>query len=176
MKHLFFISLLLAATIAFSQTAPRFKKYDVSDSKFSLYLPAIPGAVSLEYSPDSAKVYTLDALDSTYGAYFHFGAIVVEDLATGDNKEDLLISYMDYLKTSFNIVSAAGYGKGHTLTTHPSAMGVLDYWEDKDGDQWKVKGWIDSKSIVFMFIYGSKEYPNYNVAEIFFNGIRFPGD
>ncbi|MCX6181515.1 MAG: hypothetical protein NT150_06280 [Bacteroidetes bacterium] len=139
-------------------------------------MPAEPDPVDLSYSPDSARVYTIEALDSSTGMYFHFGAIVVEDVDLGDSKEEMVIAYMDYLKTAFNVKTAAGYGKGHTLSTHASAVGVLDYWEDADGDQWKVKGWADSKSIVVMFVYGPKEYPNLNVTDIFFNGIRFPGD
>lgn len=159
--------------------APRFKKVPVSDSGCSIYIPGDPGPVDLSYSPDSSKVYTIETLDSTYNAYFHMGAIVVrlKDMTMKpEESEDMVISYLDYLKTAFNIKKAAGYGKGHTLTTHPTAKGVIDYWEDADGDQWAVKGWAAESTMFIMFIYGPKEFPNYNVQSVFFEGARFPGD
>lgn len=179
MRNLFFLLLLFVGSSAFSQNSLRFTKYDVGTSGCKLYLPDTPDPVDLSYSPDSSKVYTIEALDSTTNAYYHFGAIVV-DLKGGaladDEKEDMIISYMDYLKTAFNIESSAGYGKGHTLTTHETAKGVLDYWVDKDGDHWKVMGWAAEQYIIVQFVYGPRDYPNTNVLDIFFKGIRFPGD
>lgn len=159
--------------------APRFKKVAVSDSGCSVYIPGNPDPVTVEYSPDSSKVYTIETLDSTYKAYYHMGAIVVrlKDMTLKPEEcEDILVNYMDYLKTAFNIKKAAGYGKGHRLETHPTAKGVIDYWEDADGDQWAVKGWAAESTMFIMFIYGPKEYPNYNVQSMFFEGARFPGD
>ncbi|MFM7021821.1 MAG: hypothetical protein ACKOXB_02500 [Flavobacteriales bacterium] len=177
MKFFLSFALLLVVCSAAAQTVPHLKKYDISDSKFRIYLPSAPDPVSMEYSPDSAKVYTIEALDSSQNKYFHFGAIVVTGLSLDNEiKEEMLISYMDYLKTSIGIESSIGYGKGHTLSTHASAVGVIDYWKDKDGDEWKVKGWIDNNSIVVMFIYGPGEYPIASIPEIFFAGIRFPED
>lgn len=158
--------------------APRFNKVDVGDSGCKVYIPGKPDPVKLEYSPDSSKVYTIETLDSTYGAYFHMGAIVVrlKDVDLKDQGEEMLISYLDYLKEAFKIKKAIGYGKGHTLSTHPTAKGVIDYWEDADGDQWAVKGWAAESTIFVMFIYGPKEFPNNNVKNVFFDGARFPGD
>lgn len=159
--------------------APRFKKVAVSDSGCSIYIPGNPDPVTMEYSPDSSKVYTIETLDSTYKSYFHMGAIVVrlkDAILKPEESEDMLVSYMDYLKTAFNIKKSVGYGKGHTLSTHPTAKGVIDYWEDADGDQWTVKGWAAESTMFIMFIYGPTEYPNYNVQSMFFEGARFPGD
>ena len=36
--------------------------------------------------------------------------------------EALLISYLDFLQSSFAIVSAAGYGKGHTTEYNPEKL------------------------------------------------------
>ncbi len=161
-----------------AQTAPRFVKTPIGNSGCSLYLPGKADPVDISYSPDSSVVYTIESLDSTTGKYFHFGAILVElngvDLA--GTEEEMLVNYMDYLQGAFEIEEAAGYGKGHTLSTHPSAKGILDYWTDIDEDEWTVKGWAAESTLFVMFVYGPEVYPNYNIVETFFNGARFKGD
>ncbi|MFO0749767.1 MAG: hypothetical protein U1F43_29465 [Myxococcota bacterium] len=61
-----------------------------------------------------------------------------EPMAEGDDLKGVLTSYMDYLKTTFGITGAAGYGLGHRLDSEPEARGVIDFWVDKDGDHWAV--------------------------------------
>lgn len=64
----------------------------------------------------------------------------------------------------------------HTLSTHPSAKGVLDYWKDATGDEWVVKGWAAESTLFVMFVYGPEAYPNYIIVDTFFKGARFKGD
>ncbi len=172
--------LLLLPSLSFllGQKAPRFVKTDIADSGCKLYLPGQADPVNISYSPDSSIVYTIETIDTSLGSFYHFGSIVINlkgvDLA--GQEEDMLMSYMDYLKTTFNVKESAGYGKGHSLPTHPSAKGVLDYWLDETQTHWVVKGWAAESTIFVMFIYGPKDFPNPNVADIFFNGARFKGD
>lgn len=174
----FFLLLFLLSAPLFAQKAPKFAKYPIGNSGLNIYLPAQPDSVTLAYSPDSSKVYTIESLDSSSGKYYHFGAIVVDlkEKLAGGEEEDMIIAYLDYLKTAFEITESAGYGKGHTLETHPAAKGVIDYWKDKEGDEWRIFAWADTNYVVVMFEYGPGDYPNENVIEIFRKGIRFPGD
>jgi hypothetical protein len=178
MRNLALLVLLGLASIVQAQTAPRFVKTPIGDSGCSLYLPGKPDPVDVSFSPDSSVVYTIETLDSTSGKYFHFGTILVNlnGMELAGMEEDMLESYMDYLQQAFEIVESAGYGRGHTLSTHPTAKGVIDYWEDATGDQWAVKGWAAESTLFVMFVYGPENYPNYNVVDMFFNGARFKGD
>lgn len=175
MKYVFFFSFVFVM-LAFSPG--RFAKYDVGDSGCKLYLPTAPQPVTMSYSEDSSRVYTIECEDTLQGNTFHYGAIVVRlnNMDITGIEVELLISYLDYLKVSLSIKNSAGYGKGHTLSTHPSAKGIVDYWEDETGDEWKVMGWIAEQTLVVQFIYGPVEFPNYNISEMFFKGFRFPGD
>jgi hypothetical protein len=94
-------------------------------------------------------------------------------LSTYKEKEDVLIGYLDYLQTTFGIVNAAGYGKGHLLASSPNATGILDYWEDGEGNKWAVKAWADENKLGVMMLYGPKEYPYFNVQQMFLDGFRF---
>jgi hypothetical protein len=178
MKIWFSILVLLFSLCANAQTAPRFVKTEIGNSGAKLYLPGKPDPVNLSYSPDSSAVYTIETIDSSSGAYYHFGSLVVnlKDVDLAGMEEEMLVNYLDYLKTAFNIKSAAGYGKGHTLDSHPTAKGVLDYWVDEENTHWIVKGWAAESTLFVMFIYGPEDYPNPNIVEIFFKGARFKGD
>jgi hypothetical protein len=171
-------SILPISSVLNAQKAPRFVKTDIADSGAKLYLPGTPDPVNISYSQDSSKVYTIETIDSTTGSYYHFGSIVAQlnGVDLQGQEEEMLIQYMDYLQTALAIESTAGYGKGHTLDTHPSAKGVLDYWRDEADDHWIVKGWAAESTIFVMFIYGPSDYPNQNVVDIFFKGARFAGD
>lgn len=175
------LSLLLTIpvfTFLTAQSAPRFIKTAIADSGTQLYLPGKADPATVSYSPDSSIVYTIEVIDSTTGAYYHFGSIVAQlkgvDL-TGQ-EEAMLLAYLDYLKTAFDIKESAGYGKGHSLTTHPTATGILDYWLDAGGTHWIVKGWAAESTIFVLFIYGPDTYPNQNIVDVFFKGARFKGD
>lgn len=172
-----FILLLFLPLGLFSQRSPRIAKYEVGKSGFHIYLPAKPDPVSTEYSPDSSRIYTIECADTTTINYHHFGAIVVDlNQAIGKATEELTIAYLDYLKSTFSITSATGYGKGHELSTHPSAKGIIDHWKDESGDEWQVVAWYAEQYIVVQFVYGSEELKNPNQWELFKKGIRFPGD
>ncbi len=85
-----------------------------------------------------------------------------------------MVSYLEYLKGSFNIIKAAGYGKGHRLNNNDNTRGILDYWEDKELDKWKIKAWTDGKYIGLMYVHSKKELPGSKI-NIFLDSFRLPG-
>jgi hypothetical protein len=175
MKFLLTILVVLGFTLFSSgQSVPRFQKGDISNSGCKAYFPNTIPTFELSYSEDSSKVYVGEVKVDE----FAFGIICVKfvekmDISNSD-KETLLISYLDFLKTTFKIKEAVGYGKGHTLESCPSALGVIDYWQDEQGDAWQVKGWINESHLSVMYIYGKSDYPNINISGMFLNGFRFP--
>ncbi len=179
MKTLIF-SLLLMLFCGFSQAqddefnVPRFVKQPIENTGCYAYFPSdAEMTFDLSYSPDSSKVYTGDFLSGD----FHYSIILVQlkDLVmeNTEDKENMLVAYLDYLRESFSIVGSAGYGKGHTMESNPSAAGMIDYWQDDEGDLWMVKAWADGSTIAVMLIYGTIEYPSYSAAQLFLDGFRF---
>lgn len=178
MKPLFTVTLLFLSIVGFAQEteefhAPRYTKQAISESGVFLYLPKSEDmGLEKSFSDDSSEVYTLDIEEGGY----HYAAIVVKlngtTLETYEERESLLIDYMDFLMSTFNITEVAGYGKGHTLESEPDAVGVIDYWFDGE-DEWAVKGWATKTHIVILMLYGSDEYPSITSQELFLNGVRF---
>jgi len=176
MKTLHISLLLLFFTQAFGQEdykAPRLRKVAISNSGCYAYLPSDDIEVDLSYSEDSAAVYTTDFSDGDY----HFAVIVVQlngvVLESAEDKTKMLEGYMDFLQTQFAIVSAAGYGEGHTIESEPNAVGVIDYWLDEDDDHWEVKGWANANTLGIMMIYGANDYPIFNIQQMYLDGFRF---
>lgn len=178
MKLFFVVTLMFLSLIGFAQEteefhAPRYVKQAISESGVSLYLPQSDD-IGLEksFSDDSSEVYTMDVEESGY----HYAGIVVKlngtILETYEDREAMLINYMDFLKTAFTITEVAGYGKGHILESAPGAVGEIDYWYDEE-NQWAVKGWATQTHLVILMLYGADEYPNFTSQQMFLDGVRF---
>jgi len=109
--------------------------------------------------------------DVTYGVICVKLLNAINDLGAA---EELMVSYVDFLKTSFDIKKTAGYGRGHRLNNNENTRGILDYWEDGELDKWKIKAWTDGKYIGFMYAYSRKELPEAKV-NVFLESFRLPG-
>ncbi len=176
MKQLLAFLFISFTTVMYAQEefkVPRFQKTAIGNSGCFAYMPPGEIAFEIEYSPDSSMVYSGEISEGEYG----YAVIVVKMngtiLETEEEKNDMLVSYLDFLQSSFSITDAAGYGMGHTLEKFPDAVGILDYWVDADGDVWEIKGWADSNTLGIMMIYGPTDYPNFSAQQVYLDGFRF---
>jgi hypothetical protein len=169
---LFLIIGIVAIQNIFGQYG-NFRKYQIAETGYYCYLPADPGQFSKQQSEDGQIMYLAEV--KVNQVTFGIIAVLLSNDFEGNSAQelkDLLVSYMDFLKQSFEIGGTVGYGYGHTLESNPKAQGILDYWENKDGEEQVVKGWIDNTAIAFLYIKG-KELPNQNVQSLFLNGFVF---
>jgi hypothetical protein len=173
MRH--FLLLLLAGAILPSAYTQSLKKYSIGLSGCSAYFFCDPGAFSQSFSEDSSTIYTGECRPADSLSYGVICVKLKEAVKPGEEAEELMIAYLDYLKTVLNIASSAGYGKGHTMEKKPEVRGIIDYWKDKDGDEWKIKSWTDGKFIAFMYVYADGILNETERLNVFLNGFRFPG-
>lgn len=169
MKKIVLLVLVCSSFVGYGQSL---KKYVISSSGCSAYFFCAPSFESSK-SEDSSTVYSGECMNDSVS----YGIICVKllnPLADLTMAEDLLIAYSDYLKSSFSIIKAIGYGKGHRLNNNENTRGIIDYWEDDEGDQWKIKGWTDGKYIGFLYAYSHKILPETKV-NVFLEGFRLPG-
>jgi hypothetical protein len=167
------ISLLLACLFVTGLlSAQSLKKYTLAGSGCSYY-NYCEITFELSKSEDSSSIWTGECLkdDINYGIICVKLRESVTDLTVA---EDLMISYADYLKTSFKITKVAGYGKGHRLQSKETTRGIIDYWGDLEKNNWKIKAWTDGKFIGFLFVYSLKELPETKI-NLFLDGFRLPG-
>ncbi len=157
---------------------PRLERTSIPGCGCAFYAPSGITIDAPVTSEDGSLVWTVD---SDLGGGFHAGVIAVkfkERLADGPPEERgaLLESYLEFLKGQLNVSEAAGVGRGHTLDSEPSAVGVIDFWKDKDGDEWAINGWVNQDRLAVMFVYGPRSYDIITWKEMFFNGFRFADD
>lgn len=162
------LGILLAYMPAAAQSL---RKYPIQQSGCSYYNYCdAPWDVSS--SPDSSLVFTGECLYDE----FHYAVICVrlkESFGDLPVAEEVLESYLNHLKTIFDITQATGYGRGHRLLQSEQTRGLLDYWKDKKGNNWKVKGWTNDKFLGVLMVYGPREIPEAR-ANAFLDGFRFP--
>ncbi len=147
--------------IAMQAGAQTFKKYPVSNSGCSIRNYCL-AKFDKTLSEDSSTVYTGECVNDgiTYGVICIKLLREVENLVMA---EDLMVAYLDFLKLNFDITKSAGYSKGHLLNDDGDTRGIMDYWEEGDGNKWKVKCWTDGRFIGFLFAHGKKELPEEKV-------------
>jgi hypothetical protein len=168
-KYSLFLPFFLCFIFSHAQSL---KKVQIINSGCSLY-SYCDFLFETEYSEDSSLVYVSECAkdDLTYGV------ICVKLKQPADNldrAEESLITYLDYLKSSFKIEKSAGYGKGHRLNSNENTRGVIDYWEDSEKNNWKIKGWTNGKFIGVLYGYSAKELPETKL-NVYLDGLRFPG-
>lgn len=169
MKKIVLITLL--ATLLSPGYGQSLKKYAISNSGCSAYMYCSAGFQTSK-SQDSSLVYTGECTT----AEITYGVICVKllnPLTDLNMAEDLLIAYADHLRNSFDITHALGYGKGHRLNNNENTRGIMDYWEDNDNNNWKIKAWTDGKFIGFLYAYSKKELPEQKI-NLFLDGFRLP--
>jgi len=164
----FFVSAQESSTVSFS-------KYPIETTGCHIYLPAVPPAWAISFSDDSSSVYTNSV---TYNDFI-FDAILVSFKVpfTGESHEvleDLLISYIDFLKEAYDTDESSDYGKGQILPGNDDALGVMAFWESADGTQTKLKGWITETHLAVLLVYGTNDPSELALTDAFLNGFRFP--
>ncbi len=164
-------ALLLTLFFCSNLQAQSLKKYTIGSTTSTYYGYCDPGKWDYDKSEDSSDVWTSECVS----ADVHYGIIYVKlltPLTKMDDAEELVISYLDYLKLSFGIKKAAGYGKGNLLNNDQNTRGVLDYWEDGDKNNWKIKAWTNGKAIGVFYGYSLKPLQETKL-DVFLNGLRF---
>lgn len=168
-QALAFLYLLLTTFVINAQTL---KKYPISNSGCSAYMYCKPDKFDFDYSEDSSKVYTGECVNTevTYGIIC---IKLLKPIEKIDAAEEMMISYVDFLKADFHVKKSAGYGKGHILNNNENTRGIIDYWEDTEANNWKIKAWTDGQYIGFLYAFSKKELPETKV-NVFLDGFRLP--
>lgn len=178
MKHLLFFGFLFFSLLLKAQNSgSTISKFQVGESGCSVYLPAAEVNWEKSTSEDGSEVYTGEISKDNIN-YFVIAVKFLEPFTGAASKEleDLLISYMDYLKGQFEISEAAGYGKGHPVDGHDISAGVIDFWESEDGTQWSVKGQITPTHIGLVGVYGMTDPSENSLTDVVLNGFVFPAE
>lgn len=146
MENLIF---LLATSFAIRLNFPRTKNYLIGNTGCSALL--LPDADGLD------KTTTTSGDD----LYFHestegevtFGMICVQlkNEYELDEAGEMLANYMDKLRGPFFILHHTGQQPCPDWNCETS-LTMVDYWQDADGRDWKIKGYTDGRTLAVLYV------------------------
>jgi hypothetical protein len=161
--------------LAFSTNAQNsLTSYLVGNSGCSVSFYSAPGPVNVSFSPDSSKVYTIESTDPD-GITLSLIAVRLSQNLEGDTIDEVLVSYLDFLKAQLEITHSEGYSTGYVLPSHASAHCRRDSWSD-DKSRIAVMGCSNGEFIAVLLVFGNTWKDISGKKEGFFNSFRFPGD
>ncbi len=148
-------------------------KVAISNTGCTVEVFCFPGRFDAYDLEDGSTVYADECIkeDITWGIYC---VKLKKPISNLEAAADTVITYLDFLKLDYGIVTSKGYDKGHRLNKDDNTTGIYDKWEDADKEKWKVKAWTNGKFIGVLYVHSSKELPDKKV-ELFLESFRFPG-
>ncbi|MCU0334528.1 MAG: hypothetical protein MUF62_05690 [Chitinophagaceae bacterium] len=156
------------------------QRYKLGNSGCSVNLPERPADTDFSLDIDSNKVYNTKAELVLGGQRYYFSVTAMlmrEELAPEDSEAafDQLSSYMDYIKSTQNIIDETSYKKINNLARGKLAKGQTATWTDQQGQTYHVMGWINGRTVAVLYVFGEKPYPNQPQLNMsFFNSFQFP--
>ncbi|RYZ24872.1 MAG: hypothetical protein EOO10_19720 [Chitinophagaceae bacterium] len=163
MENLF---LLLATSLVFRISKPKFKRFLLGATGCSTYLVSGNNTVHFKHTKDGDRVYFYDqALNSVT---FGFICVQMKEVFTVRQAENILVQYINRVRKPFQItvnIAMEIEKKGNIIT-------ISDYWQDENGFDWKVKGYTNGKTVAVLYV---KNISNSMVEEHdrFLNGFKF---
>lgn len=170
---------LLGSTALTAQNA-NWQRYKLGNSGCSVNLPERPTDTDFSLDIDSNKVYNAKVEQVVNGRRYYFSVTAMlmrEELAPEDNEAafDQLTSFMDYIKSTQNIIDETSYKKINNLARGKLAKGQTATWTDQQGQTYHVMGWINGRTVAVLYVFGEKPYPNQPQLNMsFFNSFQFP--
>jgi len=157
MENLF---LILATTFFLSRSNRKFgfKRFSIANSGCTILLPEHAGNFSTSFTNAKDIIHFGETSegDVTYGSVT---IQLLNPLDTLAEAEKVLAQFMHTLQASYDIEHTTGLTLGYTLKGNNEARGIVDYWQDADGIDFKVKGWTNGSIMAVLFIREISQVP-----------------
>jgi hypothetical protein len=164
---------LLSAVFAYGYTtAPKkLKTYPVGRAGATVYLPENFKAFDRTTTQHGDEFYIGEckAEKAGYGVLY----IDLKDEYSMEDAETMLMYYISRLQEPFSIAHNTGIGYCKSMNNISRVVKLVDYWQDEDGKDWKLKGYTDGKFIAVLYVQNISEV---DVAkqEVFLEGLNSP--
>lgn len=168
MQNLIF---LLTTSLVLSYSTRTFRRRFISNTGCSLKMPGETFRLDKTFSETGDAIYMGDQVKgkATYG----FILAKLDDKITEIKEaEHLLYDFLEGLLHPLSIEYTTGLSAGLHNKHCKSAVGMVDYWQDDLGSDWKVKGWTNGNYMAVLYV---KNFTEENILEVdaFLNGFRF---
>jgi hypothetical protein len=181
--HGFILVLLLPCFLCFTSghaqpagSQQGFKRFWLANSGCAVSFPSAPDPVHQGLDVDSNAVYNTSARTVWNGLDYVYSVSVIQlrEEADVDDLDNKLTSFMDYIKSTLNIVEADGYRKSNGLMHGKLAKGYNDKWRDHADNEFVVASWMKGRTMVLMYVMGAAPIDEKLKVNAFFNSFVFP--
>jgi hypothetical protein len=147
---------LLTASLALYKSPKKSDTVLIADSGCSVQLTS--GRISFETTEteEGDRLHYAEHWDRnvTYGILC---ATLSEDIGV-DEAQDVMINYINRLRGPFYAVHNIGPDLSGQKDA-PEVISLVDYWQDGDGLDWKVKGYTNGSIIAVLYVRNINEVP-----------------
>lgn len=163
---------LLASSLGYGERPHTRFRHTIIGSWCSLYLPAEAADFKCTATRAGDAMHFGEAMDACGVTYGVITISLSAPIPGGVSAQTLLSNFMSALHPSFGIVHVLGEEGDLPHASCLQTKGIVDYWQDSDGIDWKVKGWSNGGQVAVLYV------RNINTAEactadIFLDSIRF---
>ncbi|HVF96086.1 MAG TPA: hypothetical protein VM871_02120 [Flavisolibacter sp.] len=158
--------LLFATTLAWRISAPKFKRYIIGRTGCTSLLLSGETSLHIQSTKDNERVYFYEhkVNEVVYGLI----TINMKDNLAREKSEEILHQYVDRIQKPFGINCSAGT----EIESNADTITLIDYWQDEEGIDWKIKGHSNGKIIAVLYVKNISEAP-VKEHDAFLNGFRF---
>jgi hypothetical protein len=162
MENLF---VFLATSLVLKVASPRFRRYLICPGCSAL-LNSGGKTLHVRYTKDGDKLffneYAVDGI--TYGMV----CVQMKNVYTLKKSERILLQFIDRARKPLHIAcySSAEIERSQRFVT------LTDYWQDKAGIDWKIKGYTNGKHLAFLYVKNITDTAVKN-HDAYLNGFRF---
>lgn len=162
MENLF---LFLATSLVLRNTASGFRRFQICDGCSSL-LHSSSRKLHIRYTKEGDKLYFNEhAVDGiTYGLI----CVEMNEWYTLHQTEDILVHYLSRMRKPLHIA----HNLSMDISFHKTHVTIADYWQDKAGVDWKIKGYSNGKILTVLYVKNINDTAVAN-HDAYLNGVRF---
>lgn len=157
--------MFLATSFVLRVASPRFRRYIVFPGCSAL-LNSSAKNLHVRYTKDGDKLYFNEyAVDGiTYGMV----CVQMRNVYTLERAENILIQFINRARRPLHIVCNSAMD----VEANRRVVTITDYWQDKAGIDWKIKGYTNGKNMAFLYVKNITDTAVKN-HDAYLNGFRF---
>lgn len=157
--------MFLATSFVLRVAVPRFRRYIICPGCSAL-LNSGAKTLHIRYTREGDKLffneYAVDGV--TYGMV----CVQMKDLYTLERAEHILVQFVSRARRPLHIACNTSM----EVETTKRLVTVTDYWQDKAGIDWKIKGYTNGKVIALLYVKNITDTTIKN-HDAYLNGFRF---
>ncbi|MCG9910139.1 MAG: hypothetical protein MH137_02460 [Flavobacteriales bacterium] len=175
MNKLIFCTLLFFSVLAVN--AQYLKKQMIANTGCSVSLPEIVEPWEITFSDDGSAMYIGEWAEE--GLAYHLIAVEFLEPLTGtqiSEREELFISYLDYLKEFIGVTSASDTQTGLKNPSSAASAGIREKWQTAEGEEILLCGWVNEYHLAVLYVVYTGSPEEHKNIELFLNSFEFAAD